>query len=286
MPELPEVETIRQDLRQRILNKKITDVQIIHSKTVKNDDKVFVDILKNNQIKEIDRIGKLIILELKDGKNYLLVHLKMTGQLIYQKGKDLSVGGHSDEVFDLNYPNKHTRVIITFVDKSNLFFNDLRIFGYMHIVDEKEKQMIKSKFGIEPLTASFTLEAFTNLVKNKKTNLKALLLNQQMIAGLGNIYVDETCFEAGIMPTKSAGKLKPDEINKLYSSIQKILKKAVENRGTTFNNYVDSDGKKGNFVKHLQIYGRGGEPCKKCKTVLVKQKLVGRGTVYCIQCQK
>lgn len=285
MPELPEVETIRRDLRHKILYKKIIGVQILHKKTVHNKEKDFWRILKNNKIKEIDRAGKLIIFELA-GKNFLLAHLKMTGQLIYVKNNEITVGGHSETKTNLNLPNKHTRVIISFADKAKLFFNDLRLFGYMKIVDAKAKNKIKLGFGIEPLTANFTLNNFAKIFKNRKTSLKAVLLNQKLIAGVGNIYADEACFAAGINPFKQANKLTKKEIKKLFLAIEKILKKAILKRGTTFNNYVDSDGNKGNYIKYLKVYGRGGKSCNQCQNILKKKKLAGRSTVFCVDCQK
>ena len=174
MPELPEVETICDDLRQKILNKKIIDAQILHKRTVQNEEGDFLRILKSNKIKEIDRIGKLIIFELNPSplkgcagqvsKNFLLVHLKMTGQLIYVKDKEITAGGHSEAKTDLVLPNKHTRVIITFGDKAKLYFNDLRLFGYMKIVGKKAKEKIKLDFGIEPLTGNFTLNNLTDYI--------------------------------------------------------------------------------------------------------------------------
>ena len=293
MPELPEVETIRQDLRRKILDKQIIDVQILNKKTVQNEEGKFLRILTNNRIKEIDRVGKLLIFEL-NRKNFLLAHLKMTGQLIYVKdkpfglaqGREITAGGHSERNTDLNLPHKHTRVIITFEDNAKLYFNDLRLFGYMKIVGEKDKEKIKLAFGIEPLTKNFTLSNFENIFKNRKTSLKAILLNQQLIAGLGNIYADEVCFAAGVNPFKPANELKKPEIKKLFLEIQKVLKQAILSRGTTFNNYVDSDGNKGNYLEHLKVYGRADEPCAKCKVGLKRRKLGGRSTVFCSICQK
>lgn len=286
MPELPEVETIRQDLLQKVINKKIIDVEILHKKTVRNNERSFLSILKNNKIKNIKRTGKLIIFELVDGNNFLLVHLKMTGQLIYKKGGQITAGGHSESNTDLNLPNRHTRVIITFADKSKLFFNDMRLFGYMKIEDEQSKDKIVGNFGIEPLTKDFTLPNFEKIFENRRTNIKAILLNQKLIAGLGNIYVDEVCFEADVRPDKSAANLSKEQMKRIYSAIELIIKKAIEKRGTTFNNYIDADGNKGNFLDCLKVYGRGGGNCKKCKNILKKINLAGRGTVFCEKCQK
>ena len=296
MPELPEVETIRRDLCQKILNKKIVKVNIVNPKSVRNSRRDFLSGLRGNKIKSIDRVGKLMVFCLPE-KEFLLVHLKMTGQLIYKQGKKIIAGGHGepesafgrpgDKVMaNLAVPNKHTRVIITFADKSKLFFNDLRLFGYMKKVGRAEKDKIAAAFGIEPLTRGFSLAKFAAIFKNRKTSLKAILLNQNLIAGLGNIYVDEVCFRAGLKPNRSAGNLAKTEIAKLYQAIQFILKKAIAKRGTTFNNYIDADGNKGNFIKYLQVYGQGGAPCKKCKNLLKKIRLSGRGTVFCEKCQK
>lgn len=285
MPELPEVETIRRDLENQLLNKKITDIDIMHKKTVRNSPAFFTRNLKGRHIRAVQRVGKLVIFEISNN-SYLLVHLKMTGQLIYKKGSTVVAGGHSDEDIDFNLPNRHTRVHITFKDGSSLFFNDMRIFGYMKIVNEKDKEIERGKFGIEPLTDNFVFNGFERIFKNRKTNLKAILLNQKLIAGLGNIYVDEVCFDCGVRPNRLVNTLSVTEIKSLFKSIEKILRKAIENRGTTFNNYVDASGNKGNFVKYLRVYGRGGEDCTRCKNVLTKIKLAGRGTVFCEMCQK
>lgn len=292
MPELPEVETIRRDLDKKIVNKKIVKVKILNPKTVRNKRRVFLYGLQGNIIKAIARVGKLLVFELADN-DFLLVHLKMTGQLVYKKGKQMVAGGHSEEwgkprhiTKEFAAFDKYARVSISFADKSKLYFNDLRLFGYMKKVGRVEKEKITSTFGIEPFTDKFTYANFAPIFKNRKTSLKAILLNQNLIAGLGNIYVDEVCFRAGIRPGRRAGGLAKAEIIKLYQAIQIVLKKAIANRGTTFNNYVDADGNKGGFIKYLQVYGQGGGPCKKCKRILKKIKLAGRGTVFCENCQK
>ncbi|OGH59348.1 MAG: hypothetical protein A2725_00775 [Candidatus Magasanikbacteria bacterium RIFCSPHIGHO2_01_FULL_33_34] len=293
MPELPEVETIRRDLQKKIINKKIVNIDILNKKTVQGSKQSFLNILKNNKIINIGRIGKLIIFELADEKNFLFVHLKMTGQLIYVQGNIVVAGGHSEEwgkkpniTNELERVDKYARVIITFRDKSKLYFNDMRVFGYMKVGSKAVRESIVSNFGIEPFTENFTLNNFENIFKNKRISLKAILLNQKLIAGIGNIYVDEICFVSGVRPDKSVVNLNKNEIEMLYKHIEIVLKKAVENRGTTFNNYVDADGKKGNYVKYLQVYGRGGQECKKCKNILLKIRLSGRGTVFCENCQK
>jgi len=285
MPELPEVETIRRDLVKQVLNKKIKKVTIKKSRLVKNPDNFFIKSLLGNKVSKIDRIGKLVIFVLKNNL-YLLTHLKMTGQLIYNKKNNLTIGGHSFDSDKMDYPNKYTYIIIEFADGSNLYFNDIRTFGYMQIVDKKELVVIKEKFGIEPLTKNFTINNWKKIFKNKKTNLKALLLNQKLVAGIGNIYADEICFAAKIKPMRQVNKLTDKEIVELFIQTKKIIRQAIVKRGTTFNNYVDTLGRTGNFVKYLQVYGRGQKKCKICAGDIKKIKLAGRGTHFCPHCQK
>ena len=293
MPELPEVETIIRDLRKRILGIKIFDIEVLLPRIVKNTKVNFKKKLINNRFLNIERIGKLIVIKLERG-GFLLVHLKMTGQLIYQKGKKIIAGGHSEgnvrpvpsEVEGVTLPNKWTRVVLTFQDKSKLYFNDLRTFGYLRIVDNKELEVVKSKFGVEPLGIELTLNLFKEKIKPRKTSIKVVLLNQQIIAGLGNIYVDEILFRAGLRPTRKASGLKNKELEAIYKAIRPILRQAIKARGTTFNNFVDADGHVGNFISRLKVYGRAGEKCKKCGSKIKKIKVAGRGTHFCAQCQK
>src|SRR3989339_93571 len=260
MPELPEVETIVQDLNKKIKGKRISKVNVRLKRIVKSEN--FVKVLIGNSVKEALRRGKLIIFKLEKENNYLLVHLRMTGQVIYQQNNRITAGGHSDNNDNLKeLPNKHSHVIIYFTDGSKLFFNDQRQFGVLKIVNAKRLQ-------------------------EEKKNIKAFLLDQKYIAGIGNIYADETLFRAGVSPTRRVDSLTKNEIKKIAESVKIILKKAIQARGTTFNNYVDADGNQGSFVNFLKIYGRGGKECKKCKTILKKIKVAGRGTVCCPKCQK
>lgn len=285
MPELPEVETIRRDLEKKIIDKKIVDIFVSSKARVFPSKNMFITKLKGNKIKKTDRIGKLLIFGLTD-ESYLLIHLKMTGQLIYQCGEKIIGGGHSDKEIPQILPDKSTRIVLDFSSGEKLFFNDQRRFGYMKIVDKKTLEKEKNKYGIEPLRSNFTLENFQKVLESKKTSIKAILLNQKLIAGIGNIYADESCFWAGVRPDKKADKLTKTEIKKLYQSLEKVIAKSIQERGTTFNHYRDSDGKKGNFVRFLKVYGRGGEKCVNCNSVLKKNKVAGRGTVFCLKCQK
>ncbi len=291
MPELPEVETIRRDLGA-LVGKKISALKIISPKTASHSETFFKKALIGRKLIDIRRRGKLLILVF-DNAFFLLVHLKMTGQLIFQSAKTKIVGGHSlsagsyEKSVGGALPNRHTRAIFYFSGGGQLFFNDLRRFGYLKLVKEGELEKILAvNYGPEPLTKDFSALRLREILKAKKTNVKAALLNQKLIAGLGNIYVDEALFAAKIRPTRVAGKIKPEEIIKLAAVINKLIKKAIIYRGTTFNNYVDSKGKKGNFSRFLQVYGRAHKNCLVCGQPILKVKLAGRGTHYCPNCQK
>lgn len=298
MPELPEVETIRLDLEKELLNKEIVSLKILSPNTLKNTQSVFKKKLLGFNFSEISRRGKLLFFKISGGHNFLghnflLIHLKMTGQLIYLERETKIAGGHSLkegsflESVGGDLPNKHTRVIFNFKDNSQLFFNDLRKFGYLKIVGQVElAKILAENYGPEPLEKKLNEEYLGQVFKNRLRPIKNLLLDQKIIAGLGNIYVDEALFLAGILPTRTAKSLKPLEVTRLVKAIKKIIILALKKRGTTFSDYLDSKGRKGNFSKFLKVYGRAGESCYSCGAKIEKIKLGGRGTHYCAKCQK
>lgn len=286
MPELPEVETIRRGLAKQILNKPISKVAVCKSNLVKNPLVVFHKILTNNQFVAIERIGKLLIWHLQSGDWYLLVHLKMTGQLIYVVKDKIIAGGHNLPLVN-NLPNKYSHIIITFADDSHLYFNDLRQFGYWQLVDKKTRELVIKKFGIEPRTKNFTWQNFLAVLAKRTGSIKSILLNQQLIAGIGNIYADEICFRAKVLPTRRVNTLSIKEKKKLYQACGYIIVKAIKHRGTTFSDYRDSRGQAGNFVKYLKVYARQNMICLRCHKAKIKKiKANGRGTHYCQYCQK
>lgn len=285
MPELPEVETIRCDLSKKILGKKIRDIKISKPKIIKGNNSNFKKTLKNNYIEKINRVGKLIIFSLKEKEKHLLVHLKMTGQLIYVSKSKIIPGGHNYPKID-RLPNKFSHIIFTFLDRSKLFYNDIRQFGYMKVVNKKGLKEALFNFGVDPINDNFKKSDFFKLTKDKKTNIKTFLLNQKFIAGIGNIYADEILFDSQIRPSRKVNSLLKKEKEKIYLSIIKILKKAVKMRGTTLSNYVDGKGNKGNFTKLLKVYQRQGQKCLKCRKKIKKTRITGRGTHYCSNCQK
>lgn len=275
MPELPEVETLKRELGI-IVGKKFKLASSPAWAGVANK-------LKNKKIISVERRAKILIISL-DSSEHLLVHLKMTGQLIYQpKTGKLVIGGHPQE-----NPFKYTRAEFIFTDNSKLFFNDLRKFGWLKLLNKTESEKILDKHGIEPLSKQFTFQTFQNLLqKYPNRKLKQFLLDQALIAGLGNIYVDESCFLAKILPTRIVKSLTKLEQKNLHASIIKVLKLSIAKKGTSAKNYVRSDGTRGGFVPYLNVYGRKNEKCKRCKTgVIQKIKFAGRGTHFCNKCQK
>ncbi len=286
MPELPEVETLKRELAKALVGRQIKTLEITWPKIIQtlNLDE-FVRQIIGKKILAIQRRAKILILEIS-GEKFLLIHLKMTGQLIYQpkigSKEKLIIGGHPED------PTKYTRVIINFADGSQLRFNDLRKFAWIRLVDKEGLEKLFDRHGPEPLDRkNFTLAHFEQiLARYSKRKIKTLLLDQTLIAGLGNIYVDESCFLAKILPDRLSGTLSKKERCNLYTAIIEVLTLSIKKKGTSFRNYRRSGGQPGGFVPHLYVYGRQGEPCKRCETKIIKTKLNGRGTHFCPRCQK
>ncbi len=285
MPEIAEVETIKRDLEELLINKKIIDIYLTTKAKVWPNKKLFKKCLLKQEIISLHRRAKLLYFKLSNNC-FLIIHLKMTGQLIFRRGKILVPGGHNDLKTIVKLPNKSTRLYFKFNDNSYLYFNDIRRFGWLKVVNKQDLELILAKYGLEPLADNFIFKDFKNIFSNSKARLKAILLNQAKIAGLGNIYSDESCFLAGIRPDRLANTLNDSELKRLFLAIKKIVKQAIKNRGTSFNNYVDSYGRQGNFISKLKVYGRSGKRCLKCGHKLKTIKLVGRTTVFCPYCQK
>lgn len=287
MPELPEVESVRQDLLACVLHQKIKEITITWPKLVKKMTvEEFSQKLLGQKINDIQRIGKLLIFEISKDL-FLLIHLKMTGQLIFKDKTCVIGGGHTQEEGDLQVPHRHTRATITFSDSSALYFNDMRKFGYFSLVNKQELAEIYQKYGLEPGTATWQWADFRELLKNHSSaKLKAFLLNQKYISGLGNIYADEACFCAALKPQRVLKTLKAKERQVLFDCIAKVIAEAVAARGTTFRDYRDGRGQRGNYSQRLKVFQRQGEKCVRCGEIIVKKKFVGRGTHFCPNCQK
>jgi formamidopyrimidine-DNA glycosylase len=285
MPELPEVETIRRDLSRFVLGQSITRVEIRLPKTVKSPADQFLAALQGNQFSTIDRVGKLLIFRLEHGEDSVLVHLRMTGQLIYQDQANLVTGGHPFPAFNTPLPNKFTHLIWHFSETSALYFNDQRQFGFAKLATPTEVLAAQQQFGIEPLTPAFTLAEFQQRLARRSAPIKAVLLDQTTIAGLGNIYADEVCWQAPVHPLQPANSLTTVQTKLLWQACQDILADAITHRGTTFRDFRDGEGQAGGYAPLLKVYGKAGQPCPRCQTPIMKIRAAGRGTHLCPQCQ-
>ncbi|MET3697303.1 DNA-(apurinic or apyrimidinic site) lyase [Bacillus oleivorans] len=273
MPELPEVETVRRTLEQLVIGKTIQAVDVRWAKIIKEPDDVqlFIMNIIGQTIHSIGRRGKFLIFYLD---HYAIVsHLRMEGR------------------YGL-YPNeeptdKHTHVIFRFTDGSELRYRDVRKFGTMHLfnVGEEFSGLPLSQLGPEPFSEEFSSSYLKNVVKKADRPIKALLLDQTRVVGLGNIYVDEALFRAGIHPERKAKDLKDKEIKKLYHEIKKTLQEAIDQGGTTIRSYVNSQGQIGMFQQQLYVYGRTGENCLSCGQPIERLVVSGRGTHICPNCQ-
>ena len=287
MPELPEVETVRLQLKHKVTGRTIDSVEVFHSKSVIHDVDI-EDKLKGKTIADIDRVGKLMIFSFDSEEDlYLLAHLKMTGQFFYVNADGEVVGGgHSMTAADMDLPMKHTRVGFHFTDHSSLYFNDMRLFGYTKLATAKETAFARSKFGPEPIMDDFDTGWFYKKLKMRKTPIKAALLDQSFIAGLGNIYVDEALWRAKVRPTRRADKVTKKEAIALAIASGDVMNESIAVGGTTFQHFQDTDGEKGNFTQYLQVFGQQGKKCPRCGEIIKKIRCAGRGTHYCPGCQK
>ena len=272
MPEIAEVETVRNTLKKKILNKTIKDVNILYEKMIESPIDEFKTILIGNSIKDIKRVGKWLIFDLGDYS--LLSHLRMEGKYF--------VKNHDEEV------NKHEHVIITFDDNTDLRYHDTRKFGRMNLVKTSEVDNVEAikKQGIEPISEALTKEYLYEIIKTKRLPMKTILLDQTIIAGLGNIYVDEVLFASGINPLKIGKDITLDECDRIRVTSKKIIEKAIENGGTTIRSYTSSLGVTGHFQDYLCVHKREGQECNKCHTLIKRIKVGGRSTYYCPNCQK
>jgi len=274
MPELPEVETIKNTLQRFVLNKQIQDIAVYWPNIIKVPDDVeqFKTMLKRQTIQRLDRRGKFILFYLDD---YVLIsHLRMEG-----KYRVVPAG---DPV------KKHTHVIFTFTNGEELRYNDVRKFGTMHLYPKGDEynHAPLNKLGPDPFDESFTFDYFYEKLKKTDRFIKTVLLDQTVVTGLGNIYVDETLFKSGVHPLKRSSKLTKKEIKRIYEQAIETLDEAVKLGGTTIRSYVNSQGEMGMFQQELYVYGQENKPCKKCGHPVTKLKIGGRGTHVCTTCQK
>ena len=272
MPEMPEVETVRRTLLPLIKGKTIKEVTVWYPKIITGDAKEFARQLTGKKIENIDRYAKYLLIRLSNNLT-IVSHLRMEG-----KYRLVKINTKKD---------KHDHVQIVFKDNSALRYNDVRKFGRMQLIKtgtEREKTGI-GKLGVEPNSTAFTVSYLQNGLARKKKNIKNTLLDQSIVAGLGNIYVDEVLWETKIHPLSQANTIPAEKIVQLHDNINSLIELAIAERGTTIHTYLDANGKTGGFQRMLQVYGHKGEPCVRCGTPLEKIKVNGRGTTFCPKCQ-
>lgn len=310
MPELPEVETVRRGLQELLPGKVIESVQFDWPKSFPNSPADVQAFLVGARVVTVARRAKVLLIEL-DSKYSLVIHLKMTGQLVYvasQQTEDRrpktegssqsSVSspqsatrfgaGHPNESLIGELPDSSTRVTFT-LNGAKLFFNDQRKFGWVRLMPTAEVPNIDfmKKVGPEPLSTEFTPDVlYERLQRRKNTTIKAALLDQTVLAGIGNIYADESLFAVQVDPRTKVSTLSSSKVTELHKAIQTVLTLAIEKGGSTDKNYVNAEGKRGSYMDFAQVFRREGQACPRCQTTIIKLKVAGRGTHICPQCQQ
>jgi len=287
MPELPEVETVRIGLSSLLLGKRIKSVTHDWPKGFPNAAADVQTFLVGASIKQVRRRAKVLLIDL-DTEYSLVIHLKMTGQMVY-RGKNHQFGaGHPNASLVGSLPDKTTRVIFTFEDDSQLFFNDQRKFGWVRLLPTLEVGNLDffQKVGPEPLAADFTVSDFRDrLMRRSKSGVKAVLLDQTVIAGIGNIYADEGLWGAKIHPETKVQDIPRANMSALYKTLRTVLQLSIEKGGSTDRNYVNAEGKRGSYLTFAKVFRREGKACPRCGTIILKTRVAGRGTHLCPTCQ-
>lgn len=273
MPELPEVETVKETLKKQVLNKTITNVEIYYPNVIEYPEvEIFKKNIKGQTIVDILRRGKWLMFELND--YFLLSHLRMEGKYFIRKINDIV--------------DKHEHISFVFSDNTVLRYKDTRKFGKMHLIRKEEIYDRKplNELGLEPWDEKLTIDYLKEKLKNKKIAIKSAILDQSIMVGNGNIYVDEVLFLSRISPLKPANMLSDKELKLIIDNTKDVLEKAIRAGGTTIRSYTSSEGVHGRFQHELMVHGKINEECPNCKEVILKMKVNGRGTYYCPKCQK
>ncbi len=272
MPEIAEVETVKNTLKKQILNKRIKDVKVYYEKMIESNINTFKRDLIGDEFIDIKRRGKWLIFELHN--HYLLSHLRMEGKFFLKNTNEELA--------------KHEHVVITFEDNLDLRYHDTRKFGRMNLISKEELENTEciKKQGLEPGDKALTASYLQKKLKNKSLPIKSVLLDQSIISGLGNIYANEVLFYALINPLKKASSLTLEECNRIVEGANVIIKEAIKMGGTTIKSYTSSLGVTGRFQTKLKVHKKEGQLCPHCNNKIVKIKVGGRSTYYCPNCQK
>jgi formamidopyrimidine-DNA glycosylase len=273
MPELPEVETVRRGLAPHVTGATVVDAVLGDTRVFKVLPRVLAEELPGQRVLQVERRGKFLVLELEH--HYLLFHLGMTGQLTVQAGRG-------------SVPDRHTHLQIMLSSGIAVVFRDVRKFGRVFLL-QRERSLLEAFFsplGLEPFTSEYGLPAFLQRCRRRGLRVKSLLLDQRFVAGVGNIYADEALFEAGIHPERRVHRLTLKEKERLFRAIPLVLERGIESGGTSFRDFVQSDGSRGSNQQVLNVYGRGGKPCRRCGSPIERIVVSQRGTHFCPSCQR
>ncbi len=287
MPELPEVETVRRGLHELIVGRTVATATHDSPKSFPNTDADVRSFLIGTTIIAVRRRAKVLMIDLSSDYT-LVIHLKMTGQMVFRAANVAFGAGHPNDSLIGELPDRSTRVTIAFTDESHLYFNDQRKFGWMKLLPTIEVPNIDfmKRVGPEPLEDDFTAAMFIERFEKRPGALiKAALLDQSVIAGVGNIYADEALWGAKIHPEQRVRDLSKAALTALYTEVRAVMKLAIEKGGSTDKNYVNAEGKKGSYMDFARVFRREGLPCPRCGTTIIKLKVAGRGTHICPQCQ-
>ena len=282
MPELPEVETIKRGLEKCIVGRKLTKLHILCEKSFLGKP----ELVEGQKIVGLERRGKALLMRLENGLT-VMVHLRMTGQMIHD-GAVRFAAGHPDESFREEMPGRFTRIYADLDDGTHLYFNDLRKFGFWKVLDDLGLATDKFLLSLGPEPWAMKPDEFwVMLQRHKAAPVKAVILDQHNIAGVGNIYADEGCFYAGVLPSRLCGKLNRSESDKLLEGLRSVMQASIDSGGSTMKDYVRADGTRGNYLeKFAQVFRREGCECPRCGSEILKTRVAGRGTHYCGGCQK
>lgn len=286
MPELPEVETVRRGLAGLILHRQITKVTSLCDKSLQIAPADVSRLVTGATVAGVRRRAKMLMIDLTGGYT-LLIHLKMTGQLVY-RGDQAWAAGHPNDSMIGELPDKSTRTIFELSGGGKLFFNDQRKFGWIKLYPTSEVMQLAGivKLGPEPLSGDPWREFLPRLRRHRKSQIKTAILDQTVLAGVGNIYADESLWLARINPMTRVEQLSDDDLHRLLDSIIEIMNQSLRAGGSTARNYVKADGSRGDYLdKFARVYRREGQPCARCGHEIRKIKLAGRGTHYCPDCQ-
>jgi formamidopyrimidine-DNA glycosylase len=287
MPELPEVETVKRGLEKSVVGKTIAAFACDTKKLLNHPLAFYQKTLKGARIMGVGRRAKMLIIKLTDERN-ILVHLKMTGQLVYRGAQQSVIGGHPIKEGFTKDPNRFTHATFSFRDGTHLYFNDVRKFGWLRLFSDAElAAQLGHDLGPEPLDHAFTIEVFRRELQKRPNNrIKQFLMDNKNVVGIGNIYSDEICYFARVRPDRRVKSLKDNEISALFRGIKLILNEAIKYEGTSISDYVNALGEAGAYTKKLRVYGRYGDKCYKCKGEVKRLKIGGRTSSFCPGCQK